>query len=178
MRTCLCRFVSAAFRLHTKVNLFVLLTSTCIQMLYFLQMSEMAMRGSNAPYTVVPAVALTKKGTKPCKSTNAKSCTQSNYWCNNANMFWYVFNRLNSIKSVYYSISSHKYVLHYLLLRLQYSPLKVSWDKFTTAKQEQALVSVCEFLRGGLFSIQIKVPTQQCEHTPLHVEVLHSKSYL
>lgn len=41
------------------------LTSTCIQTPYFLQMSEMAMRGSKAPYTVVPAVALTKKGTKP-----------------------------------------------------------------------------------------------------------------
>lgn len=52
---------------------YVLLTSTCIQMLYFLQMSEMAMRGSNAPYTVVPAVALTKKGTKPCANTNKKN---------------------------------------------------------------------------------------------------------
>lgn len=38
-------------------------------MLYFLQMSEMAMRGSKAPYTVVPAVALTKKGTRPCGDT-------------------------------------------------------------------------------------------------------------
>lgn len=48
----------------------LLLTSTCIQMLYFLQMSEMAMRGSKAPYTVVPAVALTKKGTRPCGDTS------------------------------------------------------------------------------------------------------------
>lgn len=55
-----------------KKGQFVLLTSTCIQTLYFLQTSEMAMRGSKAPYTVVPAVALTKKGTKPCKGTNKK----------------------------------------------------------------------------------------------------------
>lgn len=45
----------------------MVLTSTCIQTLYFLQMSAIAMRGSNAPYTVVPAVALTRKGTNPCK---------------------------------------------------------------------------------------------------------------
>lgn len=50
----------------------VSLTSTCIQMLYFLQMSEMAMSGSKAPYTVVPAVALTKNGTKPCRKTNKR----------------------------------------------------------------------------------------------------------
>lgn len=43
----------------------VWLTSTWNQMLYFLQTSEIAMRGSKAPYTVVPAVALTKKGTNP-----------------------------------------------------------------------------------------------------------------
>lgn len=42
-----------------------ILTSTCIQILYFLQMSATAKRGSNAPYTVVPAVALTRKGTNP-----------------------------------------------------------------------------------------------------------------
>lgn len=43
------------------------LTSTCIQILYFLQISAIAMSGSNAPYTVVPAVALTRKGTNPYK---------------------------------------------------------------------------------------------------------------
>lgn len=45
----------------------MILTSTCIQILYFLQMSAIAMSGSNAPYTVVPAVALTRKGTNPYK---------------------------------------------------------------------------------------------------------------
>ena len=48
-----------------------ILTSTCIQILYFLQMSATANRGSNAPYTVVPAVALTRKGTNPCANEKA-----------------------------------------------------------------------------------------------------------
>lgn len=48
-----------------------ILTSTCIQILYFLQMSATAKRGSKAPYTVVPAVALTRKGTNPY--TNKKA---------------------------------------------------------------------------------------------------------
>lgn len=88
----------------------LLLTSTCIQMLYFLQMSEMAMRGSNAPCTVVPAVALTKKGTKPCTSTNKHDCTWGIQWCsyNSANMFACFFHHrcsfswLNTIKPVLY----------------------------------------------------------------------------
>lgn len=58
----------------------VILTSTCIQILYFLQMSAIAMSGSNAPYTVVPAVALTRKGTNPYKKAQrhlAKSHSSS-----------------------------------------------------------------------------------------------------
>lgn len=58
----------------------MILTSTCIQILYFLQMSAIAMSGSNAPYTVVPAVALTRKGTNPYKKAQrhlAKSDSSS-----------------------------------------------------------------------------------------------------
>lgn len=40
-------------------------------------MSATARRGSNAPYTVVPAVALTKKGTYPCQ--NKKSPNHVNW---------------------------------------------------------------------------------------------------
>lgn len=36
-------------------------------------MSATARRGSNAPYTVVPAVALTRKGTNPCAREEAPS---------------------------------------------------------------------------------------------------------
>lgn len=50
-----------------------ILTSTCIQTLYFLQMSAIAMSGSNAPYTVVPAVALTRKGTNPYRKKHQES---------------------------------------------------------------------------------------------------------
>ncbi len=42
-----------------------LLTSTCSQILYLSQMSAICGIGSQAPYTVVPAVAHTKKGCKP-----------------------------------------------------------------------------------------------------------------
>lgn len=56
---------------HFSGSPYGILTSTCIQTLYFLQMSATANRGSNAPYTVVPAVALTRKGTNPCANERA-----------------------------------------------------------------------------------------------------------
>lgn len=122
-------FVSAAFRFRTKGR-FVVLTSTCIQTLYFLQTSEMAMRGSKAPYTVVPAVALTKKGTKPCRVTSKDTIVHEHAVitpvCLQVSLI------VMSVCSIY---SCYSCASRYLLFRLQYSPLKVSWDHFTTAKE-------------------------------------------
>lgn len=102
----------------------MLLTSTCIQTLYFLQTSEMAMSGSKAPYTVVPAVALTKKGTKPCKGTNTKRMISHT-------------GKNKSICGIYSCV-----INAYLLFGFHYSPLKVSWNHFTTAKEKQDFVAV------------------------------------
>lgn len=52
---------------------FLLLTSTWSQRLYFSHISAISCIGSKAPYTVVPAVAFTKRGTYPySKNKNIK----------------------------------------------------------------------------------------------------------
>lgn len=56
------------FNGQTKKDQIVSLTSTCIHSECLWQISAMSLRGSNAPYTVVPAVALTQIGTKPCET--------------------------------------------------------------------------------------------------------------
>lgn len=55
-----------------EVQILFKLTSTCSQRSCFSQMSAISSRGSNAPKTVVPAVALTKNGAAPCGMTRHK----------------------------------------------------------------------------------------------------------
>lgn len=94
-------------------------------MLYFLQMSEMAMRGSKAPYTVVPAVALTKNGTKPCEAEKERgtSCSHT------------VLCRVCVCSSVWCT---------HLLFGFDYSPLQVRGHHFTTTgAYKKTKIQIC-----------------------------------
>lgn len=64
---------------QTHKDKMIYLTSTCIHSECLWQISAMSLRGSKAPYTVVPAVALMQNGTKPCHTEAGVSSSRSQW---------------------------------------------------------------------------------------------------